>query len=253
MPNIDIPVPEELSELLAAPKCLDVSLPPPKQLSVTLPSGGSLKSLQDMGKSIPTDCSLTFSLMLQISPLLASMDCLLKILKLLKPMSDAITSFPPTPKVIKEVADAVADLVPCFAMLTPAGMIPFVRDILCLILAVLRCLIGQLNTLAEIMGGLTLQLKAAEEAGNKDLAETLKCAQENSLTSLAHLMQGMEPITAIMDLMAPMLSIAGVQAIQMPALGDDTSAEGIQQTTDTLQQVVDTIQGIVDGLGGCPS
>lgn len=254
MPNIDIPIPDDLQELLAAPKCLDLKLPEPKNLQVTLPSGGSLKALQDMGKSIPNDCSLSFSLMLQIAPLLASMECVLKILKLLKPVSDVITNLPtpPTPGVIKEIAEATADLAPCFLMVTPAGMIPFVRDILCLILAVLRCLIGQLKTLAEVMGGLTLQLKAAEDAGNQDLADTLKCAQENSLNSMAHLMQGMGPISGLLDLMAPMMSIAGVDAIKLPAMGDDASAEGISDTLETLEGVVETIQGVVDALGGCP-
>lgn len=250
--NIDIPVSDELQKLMAAPKCLDLSLPAPQKLKITLPSGGSLTALQDIGKSIPTDCSLTFSLLLQIMPLMASMECVLKILKLLKPLSDAVTSPPPGPGLIKEIVEAVADLAPCFLSITPAGMIPFVRDILCLILALLRCLIGQMKTIADIMGGLTISLKSAEDAGNQDLVATLKCAQENSMTSLQHLMNGFGPVAIILDLMAPMMSIAGVGAIKLPAMGDASSAEGLSKTMETLQGVVDTIQGVVDTLGGCP-
>src|SRR5688500_14436119 len=136
MANLDIPVPDKLREALSAPRCIDLSLGKPKKLTVQLPSGAALTSLANAGQNIPNDCSLTFSLMLQIAPLMGSMECVLKILKLLKPLSDAVTSPPPTPALIKEIVTAVADLAPCFLMLTPAGMIPFVRDILCLILKV---------------------------------------------------------------------------------------------------------------------
>lgn len=253
MPNIDVPVPDELAELMAAPKCIDLSFPPPIKQKITLPSGGSIQAIHDLGKAIPTDCSLSFSLMLQIAPLLASMECVIKILKLIKPLSDIITGLPapPSPKILKEFADAVADLAPCFLSITPAGMIPFVRDILCLILAMLRCLIGQLKTVAEIMGGLTLQLKAAEDSGNADLAATLKCAQENSANSLQHLMNGFGPIGTILELMGPFMAIAGVDAIKLPELGSAEDAEGVTKTIEALQGVVDTIQPICDALGGC--
>ena len=219
-----------------------------------LPSGTALTALTNAGQNIPNDCSLTFSLMLQIAPLMGSMECVLKILKLLKPLSDAVTSPPPTPALIKEIVKAVADLAPCFLMLTPAGMIPFVRDILCLILKVLNCLIGQLKSLLNVMRGLTINLKQAEASDNPDpeLIATLKCAQQNVFTSMGHLMQGFEPLQAILDLAGPFMSIAGVGAIQMPALGSAEDAEAVTKVVDTLQDVVATIQQIVDGLGGCP-
>ena len=175
MPNIDIPVPDELQELMAAPEVPGPRPPPPRQQKITLPSGGTLTALQDLGKAIPTDCSLTFSLMVQIMPLMASMECLLKVLKLLKPLTDAVTSPPPTPKLVKEIVQAVADLAPCFLMVTPAGMIPFVRDILCLILALLRCLIGQLKTLADISWAASrCSSQMRSKAGNSALAESLQ-------------------------------------------------------------------------------
>lgn len=252
MPNIDIPVPDELAELMAAPKCIDLSLPPPKKMSITLPSGGNIQALHDLGKAIPTDCSLSFSLMLQIMPLLASMECVIKILKLIKPLSDIISGLPapPSPKLLKDFADAVADLAPCFLSITPAGMIPFVRDILLLIIALLNCLIGQLKTLVELMSGLTIQLADAEASGNKDLAETIKCAQENSTAALAHVMNGFGPVGAVLDLLGPFMAIAGVSAIQMPALGSDSDVESLNKTLATLQDLVNTLQQIVDALPG---
>ena len=252
MANVDIPIPEDLREALSAPKCIDLSLPEPKKLTVMLPSGLTLSSLSNAGQNIPNDCSLTFSLMLQIAPLMGSMECVLKILKLLKPLSDAVTSPPPTPGLIKDIAEAVADLAPCFLMLTPAGMIPFVRDILCLILKVLRCLIGQLKTSLGFLSGLSIKLESARADNNNEQIASLECAQQNVLTSVGHLMNGIEPVKAILDLAGPFMSIAGVSAIKLPALGSAQDTEALNNVLTTLEDIVATIQQVVDGLGGCP-
>jgi hypothetical protein len=253
MAQVDIPVPESLRKALSAPVCLDLRLPKPKKLTVKLPSGASLTSLSNIGQNIPNDCSLTFSLMMQIMPMMASMECVLKILKLLKPLSDAVTNLPPSPKLILDIGVAVKDLSECFLMLTPAGMIPFVRDVLCLILTALNCLIGQLKSIGNLLGGLAITLKDARASGNDELAETVECAQQNAITSMGHLMQGLGPIQAIMDLASPFMSIAGVSAIKLPALGSASDVEDLNRVVAQLDEVMKTIQQIVDGLGGCPS
>jgi hypothetical protein len=251
MPDIDIPIPDELREALAAPKCFD--LQPPSGLKLTLPTGGALTVPADLSKNIPNDCSVSFSMMLQLQPILASMDCILKILKLLKPLSDAVTSPPPTPALVKDIVDAVADLAPCFLMVTPAGIIPFIRDILCLILKMLRCLIGQVKSMVDIMSGLTIEIDKAKAGGNDELVASLECAQGNALTSAGELLKALEPITSLLGMMGPIMAIGGIDAIKMPALGDDASVEGLQATVTTLETVVETIQGVVDAIGGCPA
>jgi hypothetical protein len=65
-------------------------------------------------------------------------------------------------------------------------------------------------------------------------------------------MNGFGPVGVILELLETFMGIAGIEAIKLPALGDDTSAEGLQKMLETLQQVVDTIQTVVDALGGCP-
>lgn len=253
MAQVDIPVPESLRKALSAPVCLDLSLPKPKKLKVTLPSGAALTSLANIGQNVPNDCSLTFSLMMQVMPMMASMECVLKILKLLKPLSEAVTSPPPTPKLIKDIAQAVEELAPCLLMLTPAGMIPFVRDVLCLILKVLNCLIGQLKTIGNLLGGLAITLKDARASNNTELAATVECAQQNAMTAMGHLMQGLGPIEAIMELAAPFMSIAGVAEIKLPAIGSAADVEGLNRVVGQLGGVVETVQQIVDSLGGCPA
>ena len=110
---------------------------------------------------------MTFSLMLQIAPFLAVSDCLLKILKLLKPLIDVVKSLGPPPDPIKfpaaieDSSKAAVDLAPCLLVPTPLAIIPFIRDLLCLILRVLQVLLSQLNSLIKLMQGLEIQLNLA--------------------------------------------------------------------------------------------
>jgi len=252
MPNIDIPVPEDLKKAFQLPACADVSIPFPKPLKVQLPSGGSLQAFSDLSKGIPTDCAMTFSLMIQIAPLLASMDCLLKILKLLKPLIDVINGLPVPPvKAIQEFAKAAADLVPCLLVPTPASMIPFIRDLLCLIIKALKCFLGQLKTLIGIMQGLSLQLISAQTAGNTELMNTIQCAQENAAASAAHLTASIEPIGVILDLAGSLFGIAGVEPIKLPQIGSDADLETLNQTVITITDVVAKLEIVVEALGGC--
>lgn len=252
MPNIDIPVSVDLQEMFELPACADIKLPQPGTLSIQLPTGGALKSFTDVSKGIPTDCSLTFSLLVQIAPLLASMDCLLKILKLLKPLIDVIQGLPfPPVKAIQDFVAAAADLAPCLTIPTPASIAPFVKDILCLILKVMQCLVGQLKSIVNIMSGLGLQLKLATDSGNDELLATLQCAQENAATSAQQLTQAIEPIAALLGLVAPLLSLAGQQPLQLPTIGSETDVESLKTVVSTLEGVIDALKLVTDALGGC--
>ena len=99
--------------------------------------------------------------------------------------------------------------------------------------------------------GLTLQLNAARAAGNIELQRSLECAQENAALSAQHLTSAIEPIGVILDLVGPLMGIAGVQPVKLPQIGSDTDVAALDATIQTLQTVVATLQVIVDGLGGC--
>ena len=254
MPNIDIELDADLTSALGLPPCDEIRLPMPRPLKIQLPSGGSIQAVADLSKGIPTDCALTFSLMVQIAPLLASMDCLLKILKLLKPLVDVVSNLPMPPvKALQEFAKAAVDLAPCFLIPTPANMIPFVRDILCLILKVLKCLLSQFKALMAMLRETQLQLDAAHAAGNFELEETLQCAKANAEASGQQMTKAIEPIGVLLDLVGPLLGIAGVQPIKLPALGDTSDLEALAATTKAIQGVVGTLEVVVEGLGGCPA
>src|ERR1051325_1316349 len=172
---MDIQVDANLNELFDLPQCADIQIPFPEPLKVQLPTGGSLQAFADISKGIPNDCSMTFRLMIQIAPLLASMECLLKVLKLLKPLIEVIKGLPfPSPSLIEEFIKAAADLVPCLLVPTPAIIIPFIRDLLCLIIKALKCFLGQMKTILAVMSGLSLQLQSAQAVGNTVLANSIE-------------------------------------------------------------------------------
>ena len=83
MPTIDIPLPEALHGGAGRAQCVDLSLPKPNLPELRLPTGGTIKGVADITKGIPSDCSMNVNLALQIAPIMASMECLLKVLKFL--------------------------------------------------------------------------------------------------------------------------------------------------------------------------
>ncbi len=257
MPNIDIPLPVDLKALFDLPPCDDIKLPSPSPLKITLPTGGSINALTDISKGIPTDCSMIFNLMLQISPFLAATECLFKLLGLIAPLIDVVKGLGPPPDPIKlgsaipKFLKAAADLAPCLLVVTGAPLIPFLRDLLCLIIKALNCFLGQMKSLLGVMKGITLQLNAATASGNTELQRTLQCAQDNASTSAEHLTKSIEPIGVILKLASPLMGLAGVGPIELPSIGSDTDVAALEETVRTLQGVVGTLQIAADALGGC--
>ncbi|MFN8940256.1 MAG: hypothetical protein ACK5ZJ_10990 [Acidobacteriota bacterium] len=252
--QIDIPIELDLRKLLAIPPCNSIKLPAPKPLKLTLPSGGSLPALADISKGIPTDCAYSFNLMISLAPLLASMECLLKILKLLKPLTEVIkplTSLSlPDPAVVIEFGKAVTEVMPCLLIPTPANILPFLRDLLCLILKFLKCFISQMQTIRGVMGGLTLQLDLARASGNLDLIKSIECAQENAQLQAEHFTKSMEPIGVILDLAGGLFEMAGLPKVSLPAWGSAQDLDAIDQILATLDETVNTLTTIVGTLGG---
>ncbi len=252
MPNIDIQVDADLSQLFELPSCEDLSLPSPGGLSVQLPTGGALQAFADISKGIPTDCALTFSLMIQIAPFLGSIACLVKVLKLLKPLIDVIKGLPVPPVgALIEFGEAAAALAPCLLIPTPASIIPFIKDLLCLILKVLECFVSQLASLIRILGPLTLQLQAAQQSGNDELVSTLQCASQNAQTQAGHIMNSLGPVGMLLEIAGPLFDIAGVPAITFPALGSATDVAALNNVVKTVKSITGDIQIAVDLLGGC--
>jgi len=254
MPNIDIPIPVDLKKTFHLPPCEQIKLPPPKPLRIHLPTGGTISAFADLSKGIPNDCAMTFSLMLQIAPFLASIECLLKVLGLIGPLVEVIKATPNPVKLAQTVPKflkAAEAVMPCVAVVTGLGIIPFLKDLICLIIKALNCFLGQMKTLLGIMNGLALQLQTAQAEGNTDLINVIQCEQENAQNQAAHLTAAIEPIGVILELAGTLFDIAGMEPIKLPTVGSATDLEALNTLVQTMQGVVGTLQIAADALGGC--
>jgi len=252
--TIDVPLPPELEEYLSQPVC--IPMPKPAKVEINLPMGGTLKGIADITKAIPDDCSLSFSLALQLGPFLANLDCLLKIVKVIEPLVNVVTGLTkPDPIAVAEsvpkLAQAVPPLLECIAKFLGAGVPLFVRDLLCLVIKILGCIIGQLKSITALMGGLALQIQSAQAAGNTELLAALECAQQNAQISAQHMMSAVEPVMVLLSLAEPLLGIAGVNPIQTPALASPDDLEKMQDAINGLDELVKTLRLAAEIVGGC--
>jgi hypothetical protein len=255
VPNIaiDVPLPDNVKEYLAQPHCIDLALPKPSKVEVCLPLGGRIQGLVDATKEIPDDCALTFSLLLQLGPIMASIECLIKVLKLIKPLIDVIKAVPDPIKLGQVVPDfikAAEDVLPCVLQVT-LGVPMFVRDLLLLIAKLLHCIAGTLKSIAGLMGGIQLSIATAQQNGNGELLAQLQCAQENAQNQAAAAMSSMDVIATILSLAEPFLGIAGVSPITLPTGGSVEDAQSLETTAETLLQVSQTLITIAEALPGC--
>jgi hypothetical protein len=254
MPNIDIPIPKDLKKAFQIPPCSQLKLPSPKPLKIHLPTGGTLNAFSDLSKGIPSDCALTFSLLLQIAPFLASTECLLKVLGLIGPLIEVIKAIPDPIKLgntVPKFLKAAEAVMPCVAVVTGLGILPFIKDLLCLIIKALNCFLGQLKTLLGVMQGLQLQFASAQALGDTESMDLIQCEQQNAETMAANMTKSIEPIGVILDLAGTIFGIAGMEPIKLPSLGSQTDLDSLQTLLQTMTGVVGTLQVVADGLGGC--
>ena len=249
---IDIPLPDSVKENLAKPIC--IPFPKPEPVEINLPTGGKLKGIADITDKIPSDCSLSFSLLLQLGPFLANLECFIKILALVKPLKDFVEAVPSLSpqKIANAVPDfvkAADDVIKCFLSFTTIiGLACFLADILDLIVKILNCIIGQLKTVLSLIAGLTLQIHSAEDSGNTDLVDALNCAQDNANATAQCALSAFDPILVILSLIEPLLGFAGVSPIEIPPLADAESIEDLENTVTTLEEVVSTIELVSSAL-----
>ena len=171
--------------------------------TVQLPTGARLHPIVEADDA-STDCAMTTDLQRQIAPWLASGNCVLKILALLKPLIAVINHLPsPLPSSLQKFNKAAVDLAPCLSMGTGGGALLLVRDLLCLSLRSLECLRDQSASASDV-------LRAA--AG----------------------------IQGILDLGEPFFSLVGVTPVRLAVLSDPSA---LDSDITALQSVADTLGG----------
>lgn len=246
--NIQKTLGDEIAQFLAQPRCADIALPEPATVNLRLPTGGKLKGINFDPNVIPTDCALNLSLLVQLGPILANLECFIRVLKLVKPLIDIVNGLPfPPVEAIKKFGEAAAEVIECIAAFTtPAGMIPFVKDILLLIIRMLKCMLSALKSIVSLLEKLSLDLLAAE--GNPTEQALIACAQDNAQRAATAQMQSVEPVMVILEVAAPLLEIAGVGPIAIPSVSSAEDLEGIKSFISSMEEFVQTLELIVEAL-----
>jgi hypothetical protein len=223
-------------------------------IKIRLPTGGTLIAAPDPFQAIPSDCSRIVSFLPLVTSYLASIQCLLKVLQLTRPLIEAVTALPSSPKlaaVIPDFLKAAHGLEPCLNAVTGAGVQVFVKDLFCLTIKALNCIIGEMKTLLSILSGLTHQLGAAKAAGNTELVELLQSEQNRASIAAGNLIASIEPVRALLELSGAISNTAGISSLQFPAAGSQSDPKSLTELIGSLQGVAGSLQTVVETLGGC--
>lgn len=222
----------------------------PEIPSIKLLGGAEIRGFLDFSQGSPTDCKLVFSLMVQLSPLLASMACLLKMLNVigkLKDFVDAVPSLNPVKigNAVPALIDAIAELSGCIPAFAIPQIIIMIKGILSLIINFLICFLSQLDSILKFQA--TINLDAAQ--GNPVLEASLICAKKNAETATQNLMKSLEPLQPILDMVTIVAGIAG-QSISLPNLSGISASQDLTQVITPLHDAVGTMKQVIDSLPG---
>lgn len=232
-----------------------VNIPCPKLPKIQIPSltllgGAELKGLVDLSLGPATDCRLTFSLLLQLMPLVASMACLLKLLNFVGKMQDFLNAatdppFNKLPEAAKGVLEVVAELQPCIPIFVPGQLVIMLKGILSLIVNVLSCFINQLESLLKFEA--SIDLNAAD--GNPALTFALECARGNAKTSKDNLMASLQMLQPLLT-MIPMLASMAKQSVTLPDFASISATADASDAVAPLKEAIDSLKATIDKLPG---
>jgi hypothetical protein len=250
MSTIDITLPPALAVPLKPPLCAEFGLaaPPATLATVTLPMGATLTGIADFTRGIPSDCAMNFSLIAMIAPIMASLTCPLALLKLVGDLINAAKP-PPNPVALLTVlTDAEAALADCLSLVTPAGICPFVKTVLLLIVSMLNCFLQALNSVVNLMDGLSPQIDLATQNGNTDQLAELHCALQNAQSTAAGTLSSIQPLTSLLQIAQPFFSIVGVSLGPMPSVSGELDIAPLKQLINDLAPVVSGVQAALQAV-----
>lgn len=216
---------------------------------IPLLGGAELNAFVDVAGSAPTDCKLSFNLLLQLGPLFASMACLFKILDVISKLKDFATSVSDPgklPTAVTGLVGAIDKLSGCIPAMQIPNLLAMLKAILLLILRFLHCVLEQIDGILKFRAG--IDFGAAE--GNPALHDTLTCAQNSADAAMANLMLSLKPLQALMQVVQLIAGIAG-KSFSLPDFNAIAEGAGdVEQTVATLKSAVQGLEGIVESLPG---
>jgi hypothetical protein len=235
----------------------------PRIPDIELPFGASLKGFLNFAEGTPTDCTASFNLMIQLMPLLVSMGCLLKILKVAAKLPDFVKAVPnvvtdPTGvvKAVPDLVDAIVDLQNCLPPLMFPRLLISIKAMLLLVANFFSCFLKELENILRIIADLESHIQVAE--GNPALQASLRCARESaqgSMTNLTLSLSSLQPLLGMIGMVggmvgAPPLGSAidaldklSTSKFELGGAVEEDITIGIREVITTLKVIADQIPG----------
>ena len=153
---------------------------------------------------------------------------------------------------IPKIVQAAEPVIECALSFTPAGLIPFIKDLLCLIIKALNCFRGQLKSVVKIMEGTALQIDIARPRGMTSCSGACIAPSRTPDPGEAH-DQSLEALSIILDLAGDLMQIVawGRSPCRLSGAGRPGGARRIPAGDASSSWA--SLQIAADGLGGCQS
>jgi len=204
----------------------------PNKLSITMPGVGELQYLKDSIDKIPRPSTYVLKMLNGISPALAPIYTILKILDVILALVNCINAIPKSlPFNPQPIIDCIQKLIEAFAALLPL-LPPFVYIRLVVDIAVaIRLLIDDLISVLDVIDQQITQVKnlinKALDFDNTAMLQIGNCARTDIQRSTAGLQQIMEAMAKVMGI------IMGIMEL-MTAVLPGPAADKIQKTIDDI-------------------
>lgn len=204
---------------------------PPSAISaIEVPAVGQLLGFADL-KIRTTECSADINLLTQVAPLIASMSCQLKILKLLKPLIELIKGLPNPPvQALLEFSEAAETLAPCLLVPTPSSVVPFLQGLLCLEIRSLKCFLRNLQAITTLAG--------------TDPSGVAVLEVRSVLDSYA-------PIVGILGLASELFQLVRLNVPKAPILTGRIDPDSLNVDRTRVATFTTDLETMADALGGC--
>jgi hypothetical protein len=198
-----------------------MSSPSGSLAAIQVPTGATLVGFNNPNPPA-SECPAIINLQTQLAPLIASMSCQFRMMKLLKPLIEISKALPnPGVQAIQEFTAAAEGLVSCMLMTVPGAILPFVKELLCLEIRSLNCF---LSNLEKVLGG---------------------------LVPARDVLDSYTPVVATLNLAAELFQMAGLTLPQAPVLGNGTDPVSLKADHDAVAAFTVLLQTAADALGGC--
>jgi hypothetical protein len=227
--------------------------PPSPKLTLTVPGGATLTGMADLPRGMPEECTVAFNLMLQLGPILGSLECLIRLFAFIGKIVEvakAATSTPPDPVAVvqklAEAAPAAEDVAECVIAFTPPiGLCPPIKSALQLVVRFLSCLIDFLESIVKQRLEIDIQMGQAQ--GNPALMEVLQQAQANADALGAQALQSVGPAFDLLQTFGGLIAAVAGGALEVPSLDDLTQGE-LGEAIQPLKDFVQVLQTVIDAL-----